>query len=69
MKLIYLTMNPNPELASEALRLGASGYVLKSSAVQELKQAIRKRCRAILHHPSITREVVGSLIGPRPGPS
>src|SRR6186997_176212 len=36
VKLIYLTMNPDPDVASEALRLGASGYVLKSSAAQEL---------------------------------
>ena len=34
VKLIYLTMNPDPDLAGEALRLGASGYVLKSSAAQ-----------------------------------
>ena len=34
VKLIYLTMNPDPDLAGEALRLGASGYVLKSSAAK-----------------------------------
>ena len=42
VKLIYLTMNPEPDLAREALRLGASGYVLKSSAAGELKQAIHE---------------------------
>src|SRR5262249_46740789 len=41
-KLIYLTMNPDPDLAAEALRMGASGYLLKSSAAIELKQAIRE---------------------------
>src|SRR5215218_6274308 len=45
VKLIYLTMNPDPDLAGEALRLGASGYVLKSSAAQELKQAIHEALR------------------------
>ena len=45
-KLIYLTMNPDPNLAGEALRLGASGYVLKSSAATELKQAIPPRSTA-----------------------
>ena len=63
VKLIYLTMNPDPDLAGEALRLGASGYVLKSSAFQELKQAIHE---ALLGRsyitPLITRDVVGSLI-------
>ncbi len=32
VKLIYLTMNQDPDLAAEAFRLGASGYLLKSSA-------------------------------------
>jgi DNA-binding NarL/FixJ family response regulator len=66
VKLIYLTMNPDPELASEALRLGASGYVLKSSAADELKQAIHEALlgRSYLT-PLITRDVVGSLMQPR----
>jgi DNA-binding NarL/FixJ family response regulator len=67
VKLIYLTMNPDPDLAGEALRLGASGYVLKSSAAHELKQAIHE---ALLGRsyitPLITRDVVGSLIERRP---
>ena len=66
VKLIYLTMNPDPDLASEALRLGASGYVLKSSAVQELKQAIEEALRGRSYiTPLITRDVVGSLIQQR----
>ena len=64
VKLIYLTMNPDPDLAGEALRLGASGYVLKSSAFQELKQAIHEVLQGRSYiTPLITREVVGSLIG------
>lgn len=66
VKLIYLTMNPNPDLAGEALRLGASGYVLKSSAAQELKQAIHEALRGRSYiTPLITRDVVGSLIQQR----
>jgi DNA-binding NarL/FixJ family response regulator len=66
VKLIYLTMNPDPDLASEALRLGASGYVLKSSAVQELKQAIEEALRGRSYiTPLITHDVVGSLIQQR----
>jgi DNA-binding NarL/FixJ family response regulator len=45
VKLVYLTMNPDPDLAGEALRIGASGYLLKSSAAQELKQAIHEALR------------------------
>jgi DNA-binding NarL/FixJ family response regulator len=67
VKLIYLTMNPDADLASEALRLGASGYVLKSSAAQELKQAIQEALRGRSYiTPLITRDVVGSLIERRP---
>jgi DNA-binding NarL/FixJ family response regulator len=66
VKLIYLTMNPDPDLAGEALRLGASGYLLKSSAVQELKQAIQEALRGRSYiTPLITRDVVGSLIESR----
>jgi DNA-binding NarL/FixJ family response regulator len=66
VKLIYLTMNPDPDLAGEALRLGASGYVLKSSAAQELKQAIHEALRDRSYiTPLITKDVVGSLMQQR----
>jgi DNA-binding NarL/FixJ family response regulator len=64
-KLIYMTMSQDPDLAGEALRLGASGYVLKSSAFHELKQAIHEALRGRSYiTPLITRDVVGSLIQP-----
>ena len=63
VKLIYLTMYADPDLAGEALRLGASGYVLKSSAAHELKQAIHEALRGRSYiTPLITRDVVGSPI-------
>jgi DNA-binding NarL/FixJ family response regulator len=66
VKLIFLTMNPNPDLAGAALRLGASGYVLKSSAVQELRQAIHEALRDRSYiTPLITRDAVSSLIEQR----
>jgi DNA-binding NarL/FixJ family response regulator len=69
VKLIYLTMNQDPDLAGEALRLGASGYVLKSSAASELTQAIREALRGRSYiTPLIARDVVGSLIERREGP-
>jgi len=66
VKLIFLTMNPDPDLAGEALRLGASGYVLKLSAARELKQAIQEALsgRSYLT-PLITKDVVGKLIDRR----
>jgi DNA-binding NarL/FixJ family response regulator len=44
-KLIFLTMNPDPDLASEALRIGASGYLLKNSEGEELLRAVREALR------------------------
>ena len=67
LKLIYLTMNPSPDLAAEALRLGAAGYVLKSSAAHELTQAIREALKGRSYiTPLVTRDVVGSLMQQRP---
>ena len=44
-KLIALTMNEDPDVAREALRLWASGYLLKKSAGSELIKAIRDALR------------------------
>lgn len=69
IRLIVLTMNPDPDIAGEALRIGASGYVLKSSAASELTQAIREALRGCSYiTPLITRDVVGSLVHRRPTP-
>jgi DNA-binding NarL/FixJ family response regulator len=68
VKLIYLTMNPSPEVAAQALRLGASGYVLKSSAARELTQAIHQALKGRAYvTPLVTRDVVGSLTQHCPG--
>jgi DNA-binding NarL/FixJ family response regulator len=45
IKLIFLTMNEDPDLAVEAIRMGASGYLLKKSAVSELFKAIQAALR------------------------
>lgn len=42
VKLIFLTMNKDPDLAAEAFRRKASGYILKNSAASELIYAIRE---------------------------
>jgi len=41
VKIIFLTMNEDPDLAVEAMASGASGYVLKKSAASELFRAIQ----------------------------
>ncbi len=42
VKLIFLTMHEDSDLAVEAFRLGASGYLLKSSAASELFRAVQE---------------------------
>jgi len=62
-KLVYLTMNLDPEVASEALRLGATGYVVKSSAGTELIHAIRETSLGRTYiTPLITKGMVGSFV-------
>ena len=39
-RIIFLTMNEDPDVAAEAFRLGASGYLLKRSAASELPSAV-----------------------------
>ena len=50
IKVIYLTQNREPQVAAEAFRRKASGYLLKDSAASELSTAIREalegRCYA-----------------------
>ncbi|MGB6678947.1 MAG: response regulator transcription factor [Terriglobales bacterium] len=41
VKLVYLTMNPDVEVAAEAFRRGASGYLLKTCTASELVLAVR----------------------------
>ncbi len=45
VKVIFLTMSEDPDVAAEAFRAGASGYLLKNSAASELVQAIREVSR------------------------
>ena len=40
VKIIFLTVNQDPDIAAEAIRLGASAFLLKSSASNELISAI-----------------------------
>jgi len=63
VRLVYLTMNNDPDIASEAFRLGASGFVLKNSAATELLQAIREVVRGGYYvTPLMTEGMVGSFV-------
>jgi len=63
VKLVYLTMNQDPDMASEAFRLGASAYLLKTSAGSELIRALREVLRGGTYvSPLMTEGMVGSFI-------
>ena len=63
VKLIYLTMNHDPDTAGEAFRLGASAYLLKTSAAAELQKAIREVVRGGYYvTPLMTKGMVGSFV-------
>ncbi len=68
VKVIFLTVSEDPDLAAEAFRAGASGYLLKNSAASELRQAIQEvfQGRAYVT-PLATRDLVGSFLQ-APGP-
>jgi len=63
LKLIYLTMNVAPEVAAEAFRRGASGYVLKHCTAEELIVALRRVLRGESYlSPLITKDTVDFLL-------
>ena len=65
-KLVYLTVNMSPEVAAEAFRRGASGYVVKTSPAAELITAIRRALKSESYLSSIiTKETVSFLLRSR----
>lgn len=64
-KLIFLTMHASPAFATEALRAGASGYLLKQSAASELPEAIEVVLKGKIYlTPAITRPVLEAALKP-----
>jgi DNA-binding NarL/FixJ family response regulator len=64
-KVIILTMHADAELATEAIRLGASGFLVKDAAGEELVAAIRGVVQGRVYLTSaVTREVFARLSDP-----
>lgn len=59
LKVIVLTINEDPDLAAEAFRAGACGYLLKNSAGSELLKAVEE---AMQGHSYITPLVAEGLM-------
>ena len=63
VKLVFLTMNEDADLAAEAFRTGASAYLLKRSAASELLTAIREVMKGRSYvTPLVTEGLVGSFL-------
>jgi DNA-binding NarL/FixJ family response regulator len=62
VKVVILTVNEDPDLAADAVRAGASGYVLKNSAAAELLQAIEEAIRGRTYiTPLVAKGLVAAL--------
>jgi DNA-binding NarL/FixJ family response regulator len=69
-KVIFLTMHADAQLATEALRAGASGYLLKQAAGEELITALQEVLRGRVYlTPLITRDVLQDLLAPATRPA
>ena len=61
VKLVYLTMNTDPELALEAFDRGASGFLLKTCAASEMVLAVREVLRGKTYVSPTLKERVAYL--------
>lgn len=68
IRVVYLTMVEDPDLAAEAMRAGASGYLLKTCATSELLHALREVLRGRSYvTPKVARGMQETFIrDPRP---
>ena len=63
LKVIFLTVSEDPDLASQAFQAGASGYLLKNSAASELLQAIQEVAQGRSYvTPLATRGLVANFV-------
>lgn len=69
IRVVILSMYSSEEHVLQALRAGASGYLLKGAAIQELDQAIRTVMRGdIFLSPPVSKQVIANYIQ-RVGPT
>jgi DNA-binding NarL/FixJ family response regulator len=63
IRVIIMSMHDNEEYVWQALRAGASGYLLKDSGVEELELAVRSVARGGTYlSPAVSRHVVTDYI-------
>ena len=63
LKIIFLTVSDDPDMVADVMRAGAKGYLLKSSAVTELMQAIKAVASGATYiTPLVTGDMLSSLM-------
>ncbi len=63
VKLVFLTLTSDVEVAAEAFAMGASGYLLKTCAASELTLAVHEALRGRTYlSKSMSRDTVNSLL-------
>ena len=64
-KIIILTMHNDADVATRAVRAGASGFLLKEAAGDELVNAIRQVIQGRIYlSPAVTRDVITRIASP-----
>ncbi len=70
IKMIFVTMHDDVDYVRSAFEAGASGYLLKRSAVDELEQAIRVVWAGNTYiTPLIAKDLIETFLATRPAPS
>jgi DNA-binding NarL/FixJ family response regulator len=70
VRLVFVTMNEDADLAAQAFRMGGAAYLLKRSAGSELLTAIREAMRHRSYvTPLVTEGMLGALMHSRSEPS
>ena len=70
VRLVFVTMNEDPDLAAQAFRMGGAAYLLKRSAGSELLTAIREAMRHRSYvTPLVTEGMLGALMHSQHEPS
>ncbi len=68
-KMLVVSMHEDVYYAERALRAGASGYVAKSEAVNDVVDAIYQVLRGTLYlNPRMASRMLGGIVGRRPQP-
>ena len=67
VKLVFLTVNEDPDMVAEAFRIGADGYLLKSSAASELFEAIEVVLNSKIYVSAKLAKSRAGALGRNPG--